>query len=151
MTLNLVHGLRILRNNLCFRENNRVFRGDNGRTVISDIRKFETRGYVRTIDISRAVVITEKGEKFLKDYRPSPNTLAAGRAFLAAYDRFWFEGEKLTAGPESISAYVAGFFIEDGTLVALPDGRYGKAVTLIEVRPGEVAWVREMLRCLRST
>lgn len=149
--MNLVYGLKLIRLGGCFRENNRVFRASDGCTLIRDIRKFETRGYVRTIDISRAVTITEKGEKFLKDYRPSPNALAAARQFIRDHDEFWIDGEKLRSGGDSISMHMGSRMIEEGKLVLRPNGRYTKPVTMVEVMPDELPWIREMLRCLRST
>lgn len=150
MSRNLSYGLKLIRDEVCFRVGNKVMVKRNNTMVTPDLRPMLNAGLVLSDPASGRVTITLDGLLKVRtelNYRTRKNAME----FIGAHDSFYIMDGMLRATDGGcISRYVADFLIEEGVLVLRPDGRYGKAVTLIEVGPGEVAAVREFLRCLRS-
>ena len=150
MSKNISYALRMVRDRECYRVGNKVMVKNPLAVVAPDVRPLVDGGWVRIDPATGRVTITLDGLLRVRDalnYR----TRKKAEDFFRDHDSFYFLDDTLRATDGGyISRYVADFFIEDGTLVLRPDGRYGKAITLIEVGPGEVAAVREFLLRMRS-
>lgn len=151
MTKNVAYGLKIIRDFKCFRVGNAAMVAQTGRVAAQDVRPMLQAGWVRADPADGRVTITLEGLLHIRgdlNYR----TRKKAEDFFREHDSFYLLEDRLYAtGGGYLSRYVAEFFIENGTLVQTPDGRYAKASISIEVGPGEVAAVREFLRCLRLT